>query len=196
MWTCRVSSCIFIHSYSVHIDDFICVYCVHIHYILLPLVDVRGPLKTVLVEFALFIQISMGIHIYKENIVPIIIYTLGFQPALKQWVFWYNHHCLQTLRVLTIEIGEKTLFSWWWNPRVHMGHPKKVTHFPCGKNFRTGNGVGWIFSWCDFTAAGLWTPSGEVWEEVGFKIGCAWNLPRVTVVIWLFLKGGGNSNIF
>ena len=35
-------------------------------------------------------------------------YTLGFQPPLKQWVDLYNH--CWTLRVLTIEIGEKLLF--------------------------------------------------------------------------------------
>ena len=34
----------------------------------------------------------------------IFIYTLGFQPPLKQWVEQYNHHCW-TLRVLIIEMG-------------------------------------------------------------------------------------------
>ena len=32
------------------------------------------------------------------------IYTLRFQPPLKQWVEKYNHHCW-TLRVLIIQIG-------------------------------------------------------------------------------------------
>ena len=34
---------------------------------------------------------------------------LQFQAPLKQWVDLYNHYCLLTLRVWTIEIGEKPI---------------------------------------------------------------------------------------
>jgi len=44
--------------------------------------------------------------------------SLGFQVTIKTNGWIYIITSCKTLRVLIIiEIGEKTLYSWWWKPR-------------------------------------------------------------------------------
>ena len=40
----------------------------------------------------------------------------GFQPSLKQWVFFYNHHCLQKRVQKSSKLGKNHYVKWWWKP--------------------------------------------------------------------------------